>query len=99
MIELVEPAPTLGCSADNSPQAERVEMPKSGLWPELVGRRDECDALSALVASAENGRSRVVVLRGEAGIGKTALLEFLAVRANRSRVVRAAGVESELELP
>jgi DNA-binding CsgD family transcriptional regulator len=73
-------------------------MSSSGFWPELRGRQDECDTLSRLVASAQSGRSQVLVLRGEAGIGKTALLEFLVDRARGCRVGRAGGVESELEL-
>jgi DNA-binding CsgD family transcriptional regulator len=54
--------------------------------------------LNGVVAAAKAGRSRVLVLRGEAGIGKTALLDFLVDRAAGCRVVRAAGVESEREL-
>ncbi len=70
---------------------------QSGFWPGLRGRQDECDTLSRLVASTQAGRSQVLVLRGEAGIGKTALLEFLADNARACQVGRAAGVESELE--
>ena len=73
-------------------------MSESGFWPGLRGRRYECEILSNLMASAQSGHSQVLVLRGEAGIGKTALLEFLADRATGCRVGRAAGVESELEL-
>jgi DNA-binding CsgD family transcriptional regulator len=50
------------------------------------------------VAVAQGGRSQVLVLRGEAGIGKTALLEFLAGCSFGCQIIRAAGVESELEL-
>ena len=64
----------------------------------LRGRRSEREALSRLVASVRAGESRVVVLRGEAGVGKTALLEYLAKRASGCRIARAAGVESEVEL-
>ncbi|TQM36939.1 ATP-binding protein [Pseudonocardia cypriaca] len=65
----------------------------------LRGRRRECHELDQLLTSAREGRSRVLVLRGEAGIGKTALLEHLASRAEGCRIARAAGVELEMELP
>jgi DNA-binding CsgD family transcriptional regulator len=67
--------------------------------PGLLGRRSETDRLSSLLASAKAGRSQVLVLRGEAGIGKTALLRFLLDRAVGCRVACASGVESEMELP
>src|SRR5215218_7586463 len=66
--------------------------------PHLVGRRGECHALTSLVAEARTGHSAVLVLRGEAGIGKSALLDFLADSATGCRLVAAAGVESEMEL-
>jgi DNA-binding CsgD family transcriptional regulator len=65
----------------------------------LLGRQTECEALDGLVAGVREGQSRVLVLRGEAGVGKTALLEYLSTRAAGCRVARAAGVESEMELP
>jgi DNA-binding CsgD family transcriptional regulator len=64
----------------------------------LLGRTDECALLDALVADVRRGASRSLVLRGEAGIGKTALLEYLAGSASDLTVVRAVGVESEMEL-
>src|SRR5215218_10137403 len=67
-------------------------------WPGLLGRGRECDVLSGLVVAAKAGNSQVLVLRGQAGIGKTALLDFLLERAAGCRVARAAGVESEMEL-
>jgi hypothetical protein len=48
--------------------------------------------------SVRAGQSRVLVLRGEAGVGKTALLDYLLERASGCRIARAAGVESEMEL-
>ena len=65
---------------------------------ELHGRHAECQALDRLVMSARAGQSRALVIRGEAGVGKTALLEFLAERGSDCRIARAAGVESETEL-
>jgi DNA-binding CsgD family transcriptional regulator len=64
----------------------------------LYGRRSQCSALDALVAGARAGQSQVLVIRGEAGIGKTALLEYLETNAVGCHVVRLAGVEAEMEL-
>src|SRR3954469_17203157 len=64
----------------------------------LRGRRSECEALDGLIAGVRTGESRAVVLCGEAGVGKTALLEYASKRATGCRVARAAGVESEMEL-
>lgn len=65
---------------------------------ELLGRRNECQALDDLLAGARAGRSAAVVLRGEAGIGKTELLRYLRDQATGCRVVTAVGVQSEMEL-
>src|SRR4051812_23394230 len=65
----------------------------------LLGRRSECEALDRLLRSARSGQSQVLVLRGEAGIGKTALLEYVVERASGWAIARAAGVQSEMELP
>ena len=64
----------------------------------LHGRRNECAALDGLLARVRGGRSAVLVLRGEAGIGKTALLGYLTERAAGFSVARCMGVESEMEL-
>jgi DNA-binding CsgD family transcriptional regulator len=64
----------------------------------LLGRRSECAALDRLVATVRAGPSRALVLRGEAGVGKSALLEYLVRRASGCGIARAAGVESEMEL-
>ncbi len=66
--------------------------------PRLLGRRAECDVLEQLLEDARAGESRVVVVRGEAGAGKSALLGHLAGRLDGWRVARAVGVESEVEL-
>jgi DNA-binding CsgD family transcriptional regulator len=70
----------------------------SGLRAGLLGRASECAVLDDLVASVRGGKSRSLVLRGEAGIGKTALLKYLAESVSDLTVVRAVGVESEMEL-
>jgi DNA-binding CsgD family transcriptional regulator len=77
----------------------RVCPANGGFRTDLRGRSTECEILSDLVASVRAGSSQVLVLRGEAGIGKTALLDFLADRADGFRIGRAAGVESELDFP
>jgi DNA-binding CsgD family transcriptional regulator len=64
----------------------------------MLGRRAECEALDRVLADVQAGRSRVLVLRGEAGIGKSALLEYLLDSASGCRIARTAGVESEMEL-
>jgi DNA-binding CsgD family transcriptional regulator len=64
----------------------------------LRGRRSERGVLEALLSSLRAGESRVVVLRGEAGVGKTALLQHLVGLASECRIARAAGVKSEMEL-
>jgi DNA-binding CsgD family transcriptional regulator len=64
----------------------------------LRGRRRECELLDRLIKAARAGESRALVVRGEPGMGKTALLDYLAEHASGCRVARAAGVESEMEL-
>src|SRR3954463_6077177 len=66
--------------------------------PMLRGRRDERAVLDGLLDEARGGRSGVLVLRGEAGIGKTALLEHASESASDATLLRAVGVESEMEL-
>ena len=65
---------------------------------QLKGRRAELRVLDDLVAAVRAGESRVLVVRGEPGMGKTALLEYLLERAAGCRIARTAGVESEMEL-
>ncbi|MET8852713.1 AAA family ATPase [Amycolatopsis sp. NPDC004625] len=66
-----------------------------GRGPALIGRHSECAALDRLLAAARSERGQVLVLRGEAGIGKTALLDYADAQARGFRVARAAGVEAE----
>ena len=64
----------------------------------LVGRRSECGMIDRFVDAVCAGQSRALVLCGEPGVGKTALLAHLVRRAANCRVVQIAGVESEMEL-
>jgi DNA-binding CsgD family transcriptional regulator len=64
----------------------------------LVDRQRERAALDGLLGDLRSGRGRALVVRGEAGVGKSALLEYAAGAAPDLRVVRAVGVESEMEL-
>src|SRR5580692_2766896 len=88
------PAPwMLGC---NRPMGDDSLMP--GRPSGLMDRQAECGVLDQLINAVQAGGSRVLVVRGEPGVGKSALLDYLAGRAAGCRVVRAAGVESEMEL-
>jgi DNA-binding CsgD family transcriptional regulator len=64
----------------------------------LVGRRSECEALDRLLSDALAGQSRVIVVRGDAGVGKSALLRYLSEQIAGWHVATAVGVESEMEL-
>jgi hypothetical protein len=66
---------------------------------ELVDRRAERGVLDRLIEAVRAGESRALVVSGEAGVGKTALLEYLAGQASGCRLARVAGVQSEMELP
>jgi DNA-binding CsgD family transcriptional regulator len=65
----------------------------------LIGRHTECGVLDGLVEAVRAGESRVMVLSGEAGVGKTVLLDYLAERSSDCWIARAVGVQSEMELP
>jgi len=64
----------------------------------LIGRGDECQALDRLASDVVAGTSRVLVLRGDPGAGKSALLGHLRAEVSGWRVTEAVGVESEMEL-
>src|SRR5580658_11034256 len=64
----------------------------------LTDRRGERSVLDQLIGVVRAGGSRVLVVRGEPGVGKSALLDYLAGHAPGCRVARATGVQSEMEL-
>ena len=73
----------------------------SGRWSRatrLKDRRRECDALGRLIEAVRTGQNRALVVRGDPGVGKTVLLDYLAGQARGCRVARAAGVQTEMEL-
>lgn len=74
-----------------------VEPPGSA--PRLLDRMREREVLGQLVSGVRSGQSQTLVLRGEAGTGKTALLRHVPEVAEGCRIVWATGVESEMELP
>lgn len=66
--------------------------------PLLLGRRVEREALAGVLQAIRSGQSVALVLRGDPGVGKTALLDYFAGEAAECQVIRAAGVQSEMEL-
>src|SRR3954454_3779902 len=66
---------------------------------QLVGRQRERKVLDQLVTGARGGEGGVLVVHGEAGVGKTPLLKWVVDTSHEVRVVRTAGVEGEMELP
>ena len=91
--------PSFGSDADmNERQRNSFAVhagPGDRLRELLRGRRRECETLDRLIKNLRAGRTQMLVVRGERGVGKSALLDYLAERATGCRVVRAAGIESE----
>ena len=88
------PSPWLLCSAGPMTAHPGVGGPAAG----LTGRRGERRILDRFVAGVRAGEGRALVVRGEPGVGKTVLLDYLAGQASGCLVARAAGVQSEMEL-
>jgi DNA-binding CsgD family transcriptional regulator len=77
-----------------------VSEPTATDWrPPLLGRSEECAAIDALLERVRGGASGALLIRGEAGLGKSTLLDYAASAAEGFRAVRASGVEGEIELP
>jgi NAD(P)-dependent dehydrogenase (short-subunit alcohol dehydrogenase family) len=79
-------------------RGRRTVKQQRGKTTRLLGRAAECAVLDDMLAVVRAGESRVLVVRGEAGVGKTALLDYAADAAADLRFLRAVGVESEMEL-
>jgi hypothetical protein len=96
------PAPSrwhAGARGVASERADGRTIIARGGAPELRGRRSECEVLDRLLEAVRAGESRTLVVLGEPGVGKTALLEYLVAHATGFRLARAVGVQSEMELP
>src|SRR5690348_17231690 len=65
----------------------------------LLGRDHECEVLDRLLNGVRTGEGGVLVMHGEVGVGKTALLEYAVEAAGEFRIARTIGVEAEMELP
>jgi DNA-binding CsgD family transcriptional regulator len=84
-------------AAESYPPPGHTGSRPQGRTTQLTDRRREVSVLADLVAAVRAGESRVLVVRGEPGVGKTALLDELAGQAHGCRVVHTAGVQSEME--
>jgi DNA-binding CsgD family transcriptional regulator len=73
-------------------------MSSEGRGNRLRGRASESETLRGLLAAVQSGTSQVLVLRGQAGVGKTALLEYVSELAEGFRCIQVAGVQSDMEL-
>src|SRR5690242_1273839 len=84
-----------------TPAESSVGIARSGstIEPMLCGREDEHSRIVALLDGAREGRSGVLVLRGDAGIGKSALLDDARAEASDMAVLASVGVESETHVP
>ena len=92
MVQALAPRPSV-------PSDEGWAAPEDHPRGRLLGRGRELVQIGRLMAGVRSGRSEVVVVRGEAGIGKTALLEQLVDQAAGCTVARATGVQADMELP
>jgi DNA-binding CsgD family transcriptional regulator len=81
-------------AGDGSTASVVAELPRP-----LLGRRREYDVLDRLLDAVKGGRSGVLVVQGEPGVGKSTLLDHVVTSSRGFRVARAVGVESERELP
>src|SRR3954467_14757794 len=101
-MTMAPPSPTtsaLRASGDHGSCEEYCSGVAVRQAPSFRGRAPERAALDGMLESVRKGGSEVLVLRGEAGIGKTALMQYCARQASGCRVAQVAGVESELEMP
>ena len=99
MIANAPPSAPPGRRSGEHPWEQACQTPvRTSAGQELTGRRSECTVLDGLIDAVRAGESRVLVVHGEPGVGKTVLLDYLAGRAAGCRVARVAGAQCEMEL-
>lgn len=89
--------PFAGRTAGIELSARTADQLVSQEW--VLGRSHECQLLDGLLDAVRGGESRVLVLRGEPGVGKTRLLEYVTARSRGFQVARVTSVQSDMELP
>ena len=97
-IDVIPDTPGHGSRVAGDSAPRRLRSVASPGRKVLVGRRSECRRLDGLIEDIRGGASPSLVLRGEPGVGKTALLEYLIDSARGFTVLQAVGVESDMEL-
>src|ERR1700742_3210582 len=95
---MIRETETLDVRRGSSSRATMAAMGEDSRRDSLLGRRREQQMLAGLLDGARDGRSGVLVIRGDAGIGKTALLANAVSRAPDFRAINVSGAESEMEL-
>src|SRR5690242_521285 len=100
---LAEWAPTLSADRVERARHETAGARVRGVFvrpaPAFTGRARERAVVDGILDRVRDGKSGALVIRGEAGIGKTTLLGYAARQASGCRLAQIAGVESELEMP
>src|SRR6185437_6061122 len=94
----IDACPEQGAPGDPDMPGPTTSSGSGKLPSSLYGKRLECAVLDELLEQVRRGRSTVLVMRDEAGVGKTALLEYMAARARGCRLARVTGVPSGMEL-
>src|SRR3954470_22703254 len=96
ILGCLSPTPEWDASSTMSGAPTRIG---SSTGVQLLGRQRERDVLGRLLEAAREGHGGVLVVRGEPGVGKTALLEYAVDEATEFRIAGTTGVEGEMELP
>ena len=99
ILEFLSPRPECHAVRRRWAPPSHAGRSPGGTGAHLLGRQREREALGRLLNAASGGDGGVLVVHGEPGVGKTALLEWAVEEARQLRVLRTVGVEGEMELP